>query len=106
MVNVVASLLGILWLPMAQAVWISKAMGSSMFMPPSTRKLTWTNVGAPPTAALPAAGGTSGIIIDNTVSPLIEPGASQVYFSTLSDQPCGTSGTGGCAVQASQSALK
>jgi hypothetical protein len=55
---------------------------------------------------MPTAGGTSGIIIDNFVSALTEPGASQVYFSTLSDQPCGTSGTGGCAVQASQSALK
>jgi hypothetical protein len=66
----------------------------------------WENLGAIATAAMPAAEGTSGIIIDNFVSALTEPGASQVYFSTLSDQPCGTSGTGGCAVQASQSALK
>jgi hypothetical protein len=65
--------------------------------------VTWKNLGANGTAALAAAGGTSGIIIDNTVSG---GGASQVYFSTLSNQPCGTSGAGGCAVQASQSALQ
>jgi hypothetical protein len=58
-------------------------------------------------ASLTAAGGTSGIIIDNTSSAT---GASQVYFSTLSSQSCvgnGSAGigTGGCAVQASQSAL-
>jgi hypothetical protein len=67
--------------------------------------LQWTNLGALGTAALPAAGGTSGIIIDNTVvSGTL--GTSQIYFSTLSNQTCGTSGSGGCAVQASQSALK
>jgi hypothetical protein len=65
----------------------------------------WTNAGSTGTFALSAAGGTSGIIIDNTVGTLA--GASQVYFSTLSDQSCATSGTtGGCAVQASQSALQ
>ncbi len=65
----------------------------------------WTNLGAIATFALPAAGGTSGIVIDNTVQTLT--GASQVYFSTLSDETCSTSGTtGGCAVQASQSALQ
>ncbi len=65
---------------------------------------TWTNFGAIATAALRANGGTSGIVIDNTLETLT--GASQVYFSTLSDQTCTTSGTdGGCAVQASQSAL-
>jgi hypothetical protein len=69
-------------------------------------KITWTNVGPPATAALPSAGGTSGIIIDNTVSTILEPGTSQIYFSTLGSQACGTTGTGGCAVQASQSALK
>jgi hypothetical protein len=67
--------------------------------------VTWVNAGVLPSAALAAAGGTSGFIIDNTVTTL--PGASQVYFSTLSNQTCTTSGgTGGCAVQASQSALK
>ena len=65
----------------------------------------WTNEGALGTAAMPAAGGASGVIIDNYVEA--PAGASQVYFSTLSNQICSTSGgTGGCAVQASQSALK
>jgi hypothetical protein len=69
--------------------------------------VTWTNVGTIATAAMAATGGTSGIIIDNIVGSGTEAGASQVYFSTLSDQTCATSGgTGGCAVQASQSALK
>ena len=59
------------------------------------------------TAGLAAAGGSSAIIIDNTSSTT---GASQIYFSSLSNETCagnGTtgSGTGGCAVQASQSAL-
>jgi hypothetical protein len=67
--------------------------------------VTWVNGGVWPNGALPAAGGTSGFIVDNTVETL--PGASQVYFSTLGNQTCTTSGTkGGCAVQASQSALK
>jgi hypothetical protein len=54
-------------------------------------------------------GGTSGIVIDNTAA--VAGGASQVYFTPLSDQPCvgagglGT-GTGGCAIQASQSLLQ
>jgi Ice-binding-like len=69
--------------------------------------VTWTNVGTIATAALAATGGTSGMIIDNIVGSGMEPGASQIYFSTLSDQTCATSGgTGGCAVQASQSALQ
>jgi hypothetical protein len=69
-----------------------------------------TNLALPSSASagLAAAGGTSGIIIDNVVSSTT--GASQVYFSTLSNQACngnGTtgSGSGGCAVQASQNAL-
>ncbi len=66
----------------------------------------WRMVGALATASLPAAGGSSGIIMDNIVGSVTQPGASQVYFSTQSNQPCGTSGTGGCAVQASQSALQ
>jgi hypothetical protein len=66
-----------------------------------------TTPGLPPsgtTATLAATGGTSGIVIDNTVTtgPLT---AAQVYFSPLGDQTCGTGGKGGCAVQASQSAL-
>ncbi len=55
------------------------------------------------TAGLAATGGTSGIIIDNSASS--PTGASQIYFSTLSSGTCTTStGTGGCAVQASQAA--
>jgi hypothetical protein len=69
--------------------------------------VTWINGGVSPYAALGAAGGTSGFIIDNLVGSGTLAGASQVYFSTLTNQTCTTSGTiGGCAVQASQSALK
>jgi len=67
----------------------------------------WRNVGSLATASMAAAGGTSGMIIDNTVSSGTMAGASQVYFSTQGNQTCATSGgTGGCAVQASQSALQ
>jgi hypothetical protein len=53
-----------------------------------------------------AAGGTSGVIIDNKLTGA---GESQIYYTTLSNQTCagnGTtgSGSGHCAVQASQSA--
>ena len=48
------------------------------------------------TATLATSGGTSGIVIDNTVAPGTLH-TSQLYFSTL---------TGGTAVQASQAALK
>jgi hypothetical protein len=65
----------------------------------------WRNTGKPATASLAAAGGTGGIIIDNIVGSGTLAGASQVYFSTQSNQLCGSGGTGGCAVQASQSAL-
>jgi len=67
--------------------------------------ITWVNLGPIAAAALPAAGGTSGIVIDNVVDTIT--GASQIYFSTLQDQSCPTrGGTGGCAVQASQQALQ
>jgi hypothetical protein len=64
--------------------------------------LTWgTSTGSAATATV--TGGTSAIIIDNSSSA---GGASQVYFTPLSDQTCTTSGgTGGCAIQASQSGL-
>jgi hypothetical protein len=69
--------------------------------------ITWINAGAWPVNALASAGGTSGIIIDNTVDPSTLRGASQIYFSTLANQNCVTSGViGGCAVQASQSGLQ
>jgi hypothetical protein len=66
----------------------------------------WRNAGKPATASLAAAGGTGGIIIDNIVGSGTVAGASQIYFSTQSNQLCGSGGTGGCAVQASQSALQ
>jgi len=55
-------------------------------------------------SGLASAGGTSGIIIDNiAVAPS---GTSQIYFTPLSNQICATSGgSGGCAIQASQSGL-
>jgi hypothetical protein len=69
--------------------------------------LTWTNAGAFPSNALASAGGASGMIIDNTVGPGTLAGASNVYFTTLNNQTCATSGgSGGCAVQASQPALQ
>ena len=68
--------------------------------------VTWTYAGGLPTAALQATGGSSGIIMDNVVSSTTLAGASQVYFSTLTNQACTTGGNGGCAVQASQSALQ
>jgi hypothetical protein len=70
-----------------------------------TGTLVWTNAGAVFTNAFAAAGGSSGIILDNTVLSGTLVGASQVYFSTLSDQAC-DNGTGGCAVQASQPLLQ
>lgn len=69
--------------------------------------VTWINAGPWPNAALAAASGTGGIIIDNSVGSGTLAGASQVYFFTLGNQLCSTSGgTGGCAMQASQSSLK
>jgi hypothetical protein len=65
----------------------------------------WRNLGAIATHSLAASGGTSGIIVDNTVVSGTVTG-SQVYFSTQGFQTCGTSGYGGCAIQASQSALQ
>jgi hypothetical protein len=56
-----------------------------------------------PTGATSEAGGTSGIVIDNTVTGLA--GASNIYFTPLANQACSTSGgTGGCAIQISQAA--
>lgn len=68
--------------------------------PTNDNNVHWRMVGPISTANLAAAGGTSGIIIDNTVT-----GDSEVYYSTQGNQAC-TGGTGGCAVQASQSALQ
>ena len=67
----------------------------------------WINGGAWPVLSVSSAGGVSGIIMDNVVGSGTQAGASQIYFSTLTNQTCSTSGgTGGCATQASQSGLK
>jgi hypothetical protein len=53
-------------------------------------------------ASIAAAGGTSGIIVDNDL-PTAD-GESQIYYTTLSTQSCmnnGVATTGNCAVQAS-----
>ena len=65
-------------------------------------------LGVAPANGLAATGGTSGIVIDNISTST---GASQVYLTPLSNESCagnGTtgSGTGGCAVQASQAVLQ
>lgn len=55
------------------------------------------------------AGGASGVIVDNTVASSTLAGTSQVYFTPLATGNCTTStgqGIGGCATQASQSALQ
>jgi outer membrane protein assembly factor BamB len=54
-----------------------------------------------------ATGGTSGIVVDNSVGSGTLAGASQIYFTTLSDTgTCATSGgTGICGVQDSQTSL-
>jgi len=53
------------------------------------------------------AGGTSGIVVDNSVGSGTLAGASQIYFTTLSNTgTCATSGgTGLCGVQDSQTSL-
>jgi hypothetical protein len=57
---------------------------------------------ATPNGALQEAGGTSGIVVDSGAA-----GASNIYFSTLLNQTCTTSGgTGGCAVSATQAGLQ
>jgi len=67
---------------------------------------TSTTVPSAATAGLATTGGSSGVIMDNISTTT---GASQIYFSSLSNETCagnGTTGngTGGCAVQASQAA--
>ena len=63
---------------------------------------------APDSAEFGAAtGGTGGIIVDNSVGSGTLAGASQIYFTTLSNTgTCATSGgTGICGVQDSQTSL-
>jgi hypothetical protein len=71
---------------------------------------TTTTVPTAATAGLSAPGGSSAIIVDNTVAPGTLAGASQIYFWALASGTCGGNsnasagaGTGACAVQASQS---
>ena len=53
-----------------------------------------------------STGGTSGIIVDNSVGSGTLAGASQIYFATLASGTCATSGgTGKCGVQDSQTSL-
>jgi hypothetical protein len=90
----------------AHPVWSAVIDGNT---PDNTgvNKINWKMVGLPATFSVAAAGGTGGIIIDNNVGTGTLAGASQVYFSNLGNQTCTTSGgTGGCAIQASQSALQ
>ena len=80
--------------------WSTTAGG----LTPLDGTVTWINAGAWPNAAVPSASGAGGVIIDNSNALT---GASQVYFFTLANQLCTTSGTtGACAMQASQSTLK
>ncbi len=81
-----------------QPIWPT-AEGSETF----DGTVVWYNLGANPVAGLPANGGSSGIVIDNTA---VLDGASQVYYTNLQDTGCFTSGgNGGCAIQASQQGL-
>lgn len=85
----------------AAPAWNSALDGTT-----TDNQVTWTNIGIP-YQVQPSTNGTSGIIIDNIVGSGTLAGASQIYFSTLGNQACTTSGgTGGCAIQASQSALQ
>jgi hypothetical protein len=68
---------------------------------------TSSNTTGTPTAGLAETGGTSGIVIDNAASG----GGSEIYFTSLGGSTCagnGTtgSGTGSCAVQATQAGLQ
>lgn len=65
--------------------------------------ITWINAGPWPNVGLTLNGGAGGVVIDGSSSFA---GASQVYFFTLGNNTCSTSGgTGDCAMQASQSSL-
>lgn len=59
--------------------------------------VTSGTISSTPTGATTEAGGTSGIIIDNTST---FSGASNIYYTPLANQLCPNSGTtGGCAIQ-------
>jgi hypothetical protein len=82
------------------------AWATTPFTLTADNNVRWRMAGLPATASLAATGGTGGMIIDNIVGTGTMAGASQIYFATQSDQVCGTTGTGGCAVQASQAGLQ
>ena len=82
-------------------IWISTIGGTA-----SDDTANWVNVGPPDNFVLAVTGGTSGTIVDNIVEAGTLAGGSQVYFTPLAFG-FGTCGAGnGCAVQASQAALK
>jgi hypothetical protein len=61
------------------------------------------------TAGLSSTGGTSGIVIDNN-GPSSPAGGAQIYFTNLTNQTCAGNtitgnASGGCATQATQSAV-
>ncbi len=71
----------------------------------SDNSAAWINLGPPVSFVLTVIGGTSGMVVDNTVQTGTLAGASQVYFTPLG-AGFGTCGAGnGCAVQASQAGL-
>ena len=87
---------------------ISCPSGSGCIMSFSVTTTSGWGASKATSGTLAEAGGTSGVIIDNSAtSPA---GTSQVYFSPLGSNTCGGngstgSGTGGCATQAAQSPL-
>jgi hypothetical protein len=71
----------------------------------SDNAASWINLGPPDNFLLSVGGGTSGMVVDNTVPIGTLAGGSQVYFSPLG-MGFGTCGVGnGCALQASQAKL-
>ncbi len=68
--------------------------------------LMWRNGGPMANFGMAVTGGTSGIVVDNVVPTGTLAGGSQVYFSPLSLGFGACGATNGCAVQASQAALK
>ncbi len=55
--------------------------------------------------AAPEDGGTSGIVIDNTVPAVLVPQAASLYFTRLGQSAC-PAGSTGCAVKLTQSGLQ
>jgi len=71
----------------------------------SDNAASWINLGPPDNFLLSVTGGTSGMVVDNTVPIGTLAGGAQVYFAPLG-MGFGTCSAGnGCAVQASQAGL-